>query len=667
MASEYTYDEEGETWPFFVLAILTFVLVPLTWRWVSRVLSASSGAPNKLIVGALSDDHASVGVENAANIARYNRKQKLARVFNKTLVALLVGWAVVVYVAIYCTKEADLLSAFDPYAILEVAVSLSEREIKTKYRKLSLKFHPDKLPKDITETAKEQMEAAFIRINLAYKALTDEVTKRNFQLYGHPDGPQNVSHGIAIPKLFVEGKYSPVMLVVYFLLIGVLLPLLVGSWWSNVKLHTKKGLHVDTAALFVRRLADRNPGLVLTPYDLLDWICLSHEIKTEFPHLNVNEVKDLIAKHLFRNFDYQTLKPALEDDKVKVVALLPDLVTGLVDIATVFRNPDVILTALDLQKALVQAVKPIGRYQELLQLPYVNPEVVEKQPIHKLGKLVTLTEQEAGKALGITDPAKIKKALEVAAHIPQIRILDALFKVPGEEKVTPMANCHLSLKFLVKTPKLKSCPSVDADRLKDSESLDYLRNPLKINEEQPRLPLTYAPYFPGKITNNWIGVVIAQKDNKLVENSEAYRMTNVDLSNVELTQEKWIAGGDNVVVSTYKVPITAPTPPNIGTYHFRLVMKNNGYFGSDVDIPLEMKVESPPLNPELFKKKEATEDDEDSDSDISDPEEDSIAGALAALRGGAVKKVEEVDDDDVSDNESVFTDINTDTEDEGDS
>lgn len=666
MASEYTYDEEGDTWPFFVLAILTFVLVPLTWRWVSR-LTSTAGTPNKLIKGSLSDDHASVGVENAAQITRYNRRQKLARVFNKTLVVLILGWATVAYVALYCTKEADLLSAFDPYEILEVAVSLSEREIKSKYRKLLLKFHPDKLPKDITEAAKEQMEAAFIRINLAYKALTDEVTKRNFQLYGHPDGPQNVSHGIAIPKLFVEGKYSPVMLVVYFLLIGVLLPLLVGSWWSNVKLHTKKGLHVDTAALFVRRLADRNPGIVLTPYDLLDWICLSHEIKTAFPHLAVNEVKDLIAKHLFRNFDLLALKPALEDDKVRVVALLPALVTGLIDIAAVFRHPDVILTALDLQKSLLQAVRPIGRYQELLQLPYVNAEVVEKQPIQKLGKLVTLLEAEAGKVLGISDPAKVKKALDVAAHIPQIRVLDALFKVPGEAKVTPQANCHLSVKLLVKSPKLKSCPSIAKERLVDSEELDYLRNPLKVNEEQPRLPLTYAPYFPGTVSNSWVAVVIAQKDNKLVENSEAYHMTNVDLRNIELSQEKWIEGGDEVAVSTYKIPITAPTPANVGTYHFRLVMKNTGYFGSDVDIPLEMKVESPPLVPELFKKKKAEEDEDESDSDISDPEEDSIAGALAALRGGAVKKVEEVDDDEASDNESVFTDINTDTEDEGDS
>ena len=61
------------------------------------------------------------------------------------------------------------------------------------------------------------------------------------------------------------------------------------------------------------------------------------------------------------------------------------------------------------------------------------------------------------------------------------------------------------------------------------------------------------------------------------------------------------------------------------------------------------------------------EEEEDSDSDISDPEEDSLAGALAALRGEATSKksdkIEEVDDEE---DEDVFTDINTDTEDEAD-
>ena len=88
-------------------------------------------------------------------------------------------------------------------------------------------------------------------------------------------------------------------------------------------------------------------------------------------------------------------------------------------------------------------------------------------------------------------------------------------------------------------------------------------------------------------------------------------------------------------------------------------MKNNVYFGSDVDIPLTLEVK--PVPPKIPLNKEAVRDDSDDESDISDPEEDSLAGALAALRGGPVKKTEPEEEDS---DEEVFTDINTDTEDE---
>lgn len=669
MALEYNYDEEGETWPFFVMAVLTFILVPLTIKWIRKAVSSNDPlTQNKKVKGSIVEDHKTLQIDNFDKIKKFQSKKKSAKIFNKTLLVLIIGWALVIYIALYYTKEANLQGSFDPYTILDVSITASEREIKSRYRKLSLKFHPDKLPQDVTQAAREEMETAFIKINLAYKALTDEVTKSNFQKYGHPDGPQDVSHGIAIPKFLVEGYYSPFMVVLYFFLIGVLLPTIVGVWWNNVKSHTKRGIHVETAAMFVRKLADRNPGKVMTPYDLLDWLIASNEIQTEFKHLGPNQIRDLISKYLFRND--KDLDAKLQNEKLKLISVLPKLLNGFIEIAAAFRGVDIIIAATDLQKAIVQAVRPTGRYQELLQLPYVDAKVISQQPIKKLGKLLTLSEEEAGKVLGITDSTKLKKALEVASHIPQFRILEAEFKVPGDEIVPPKASSHLSIKFLIKSPKLKSCPDIPDERLVDEETMDYLRDPLKINEEQPLLPFTYSPYFPNNIRNAWNGFIIAQKDTKLVEGSTIARLENADLSNIEISQDQWISGKEgDVAIGTFKIPFTNPTPASPGKYHFRLILKNNGYFGSDVDIPLVMEVENPPPPKidaaKLKAKLEGTEESDD-ESDISDPEEDTLAGALAALNGGNVKKsVKEDEDSDESDNESVFTDINTDTEDEG--
>ncbi|KAJ8143846.1 hypothetical protein OY671_003045 [Metschnikowia pulcherrima] len=662
MASEYKYDEAAETWPYFVLALLVFALLPLTYKYLAGVF-AKDASTSENAKGAISLDHRKLQLPHSALVGKLEFRSSSGRIFNKKLPFVVAGWALVAYIWITYAQEVSLSGFFDPYTILDIPYTATEREVKSKYRKLSLTFHPDKIAKDLGEAAKKEMEEAFIRINLAYKALTDDVTKENLRLYGHPDGPQDISHGIAIPKFLVEGKYSSLMIVVYFLLIGVVLPFVVGTWWNNVKSVTKKGLYVDTATFIVRQLTDKSPGKVFTPFDILDWMLQADEITLIRGSLSVEQAKELVLEYLNRQFSSEH-----ELAKLLIVGKLPDLIKGFIDIATVFRAPDVVVAAYDLQKALFQASSPMGKHRDLLQLPYVDKEVVEAQPVKKLGKLLTLTNEDARKALGIKDKQKLSVALDVARKVPFIRVLDASFRVPGESVVPPNSSIHLVLKFLIKSAAHKSCPEIEQSRLAEEETFEDLKDPLRSNDDAPLLPKTYAPYFPRKIASTWEGFIVNQKDAKFIEGTEAAIMDKVDLSNLELTQEQWIEGKqDTLVISTFKIKISVPTPPEEGLYHFRLLLKSNSYFGNDVDIPLELNVQNVPVDMEAVKRAASQDESEDeSDSDISDPEEDSLAGALAALRGQKVKKAKNQaeDDDDESDNESVFTDINTDTEDE---
>ena len=66
MASEYTYDEDGETWPFFVMAVLSFALVPLTAKWAWRIVSSDRKKVN--VPGAIDHTSTSLGLENAGSI-----------------------------------------------------------------------------------------------------------------------------------------------------------------------------------------------------------------------------------------------------------------------------------------------------------------------------------------------------------------------------------------------------------------------------------------------------------------------------------------------------------------------------------------------------------------------------------------------------------------------
>lgn len=99
-------------------------------------------------------------------------------------------------------QNEDWLKTFDPYAVLEIDKNASEKQIKNQYRKLSLKWHPDK--NNDPESA--QM---FFLINKAKEVLTDPIKKENFMMYGNPDGPRGATGvSIALPSFLFDPKYQ---------------------------------------------------------------------------------------------------------------------------------------------------------------------------------------------------------------------------------------------------------------------------------------------------------------------------------------------------------------------------------------------------------------------------------------------------------------------------
>ncbi|KAJ9615231.1 DnaJ- protein scj1 [Cladophialophora chaetospira] len=77
------------------------------------------------------------------------------------------------------------LAAEDFYKILGLDKKCSERDLKTAYRKLSKKYHPDKATGD---------EQKFLEVTEAYEVLSDTQTRKIYDHYGH-EGLENHKRG----------------------------------------------------------------------------------------------------------------------------------------------------------------------------------------------------------------------------------------------------------------------------------------------------------------------------------------------------------------------------------------------------------------------------------------------------------------------------------------
>src|SRR3977135_3233118 len=80
----------------------------------------------------------------------------------------------------------------DYYEILEVTRTASDGELKAAYRKLAMKWHPDKNPGD------KDCEAHFKEINEAYDVLKDDQKRAAYDRFGHAafeHGMGNQQHG----------------------------------------------------------------------------------------------------------------------------------------------------------------------------------------------------------------------------------------------------------------------------------------------------------------------------------------------------------------------------------------------------------------------------------------------------------------------------------------
>ncbi|AGO09887.1 AaceriAAL103Wp [[Ashbya] aceris (nom. inval.)] len=644
MTLNYEYDESDETWPFFLLTVLLMVLVPATVVQVYRAVRRNVGTQGSTELQRVQQKYSGAAVQE---YRRKHRSQGPADVvFSRRSALIIVGWVVVSYLVNRIVNNELLQESyklvFDPYELLQVGSGATDREIRSAYRKLSVKFHPDKLGKDLQDSERSVLEEQYVLITKAYKALTDEATRENFLRYGHPDGPQSTSHGIALPKFLIEGSASPLVVVAYFLLLALVLPNLVARWWSNTQSYTNKGLNTETASYFVDRLFNNKPSDTVDEVTIMSWLAHAKEYRLKYPGLSVQAIEGIFKDHIHRRHS-----GPLEDFKLDIIAQSAVLLHGLLDIAASCRNTEICIAVIETSKSIVQAL-PASPNAQILQLPNVEKERFlensKGENVHTIGKLFTFDDSKIGKLLGIEDTATLKETLYVASQIPHLKVIESEFKVPGEANVTPSSTPHIVLKVLVRSAKHKIFPvtSIPKEKLQEPEDFESLRDPFAKVNEQPLVPATFAPYFPTERHGGWCALVVLQKDGKIIQTPLVVtRLSFANLANdfdkrtikdvdAELNPDDWEIG-------TIKIPLAQPAPPEKGDYFFRIILKSTEYFGGDLDFTMPMQVRDPVKEDDLDDTVDGGDETAQEDSD-SDEEN-------------------ELDNED-----SDYTDIDTDTE-----
>ncbi|KAL7214208.1 hypothetical protein ACSBR1_026598 [Camellia fascicularis] len=462
-------EENSSLFPIFILTIIALPLVPYT---ILKLCRAASKKTKSI--------HCECSVCSRSGKYRksiFKQISNFSTCSNMTLVLLWVIMGVLVYYIKHISRE---IQVFEPFSILGLESGASDSEIKKAYRRLSIQYHPDKNPDP--EANKYFVES----ISKAYQALTDPISRENFEKYGHPDGRQGFQMGIALPQflLNIDGASGGILLL-WIVGVCILLPLVVavmylsrssrytGNYVMHQTLYAYYHLMKPSLApskvmdVFIKaaefmeipvRRTDDEPLkklLVLVRSELnLDLKNIKQEqAKFWKQHPAVVKTQLLIQAQLSR--ETTALSPELHRDFKRVLELSPRLLEELMKMAVIPRNAQgqgwlrPAVGVLELSQCIIQAVplsarKASGGYTEgiapFLQLPHFNEAIMKKLARKKLRtfqELRDITVQERAElltqvaGLSAVEVQDIENVLEMMPSLT----LEVTCETEGEEGI----------------------------------------------------------------------------------------------------------------------------------------------------------------------------------------------------------------------------------------
>lgn len=628
--ADYNYDESGSMFAYFLMSFLAIVLIPTTF---SSLLNQQKSVQKGCQCKACEEQR-----------GKLRRQTSSFNVSTKTAL-IIAGWGAFGFLAYRVAGNEVTNSVYNPFEILGIGMSASEKEIKSHYKKLSKVFHPDKVKLKANETL-ETASNYFVELTKAYKALTNEEIRENVRKYGHPDGRRDVTMGIAIPPWFIQNH--TIVLGIYAVLFGGALPMLVGKWWFGNRQQTKDGIQTKSAAVFFKSVKEDS-----TMEDITVALTKAYQFEVPVTKAASSEVKQLektideqggalwksVKKAnggksstalvlVFAHFLRLPVKDSrLQKAQRQIVLQTPVLLNAMVNIVSSRNWLLQTLAVMRLPAYIVQALVPGNTTRsKWAQLPGVSvDESLELSATCNSVRDVSGTLQSKSDSR-LTD---VKTASEVWKR-PEI--VDASFKVIGERIVTPSSFVFLVVKLRLPS---SAAEKTSGDATKE-EDVEQVKKRLRFNDEKdaafldskkdmedisperlPKITAAHAPHWPGNRKPSWWIVLADDKANRVV-------VPPIKISDIPLSDPA--AAEHDRDYRSYKIQFQAP--PNVGLFTWKVYVISDTYVDDDVTRDVNLKIDDVSA---------LTSEEMGNEDDISEPDEDSLAGQMAILKGGKVK------------------------------
>ncbi|KAL3521572.1 hypothetical protein ACH5RR_019721 [Cinchona calisaya] len=636
-------DENGALFPIFILSTIALPLVPYTILKLFRAASVK----RRSFHCECSDCFRSGKYRKSIS----SQTSNFLTCHNLMIILLWVFMGVLVY---YIKNISREIQVFEPFGILGLEPGASDSQIKKAYRRLSIQYHPDKNPDP--DAHKYFVEY----ISKAYQALTDPISRENFEKYGHPDGRQGFQIGIALPQFLLNNNGgSGGMLLLSIVGVVILLPLVMAVvYLSRSSKYTGNYIKRETLATYFQlmkpllasrkvvdifleadefksipvRRTDEEPiqklfAIVRNDLNLDQKNLKQEETKFWKQHPALVKAELLIQVHLTR--ETAVLSPDLQRDFNFVLQLAPRLLEELMKMAVIPRNAKghgwlrPAIGVIEFTQCIVQAVRLSARkvsggstdgIAPFLQLPHFSEAVAEKIARKKVSfqELLEMTVQEH------------HELLSGVAGFSAAEILDV-------DKVLGLMPC---------TTVEVACETEGEDGIQEGDivTVQAWVSVKRANGLFKAIP--HAPYYPfHKDENYWLlladsnanNVWFSQKVNFLDEAAAITTASQAIEEKMEVlgatgeeTKAAMREAGDRVR-SGSRLVMGKFLSPAQGTYNLTCYLLCDSWIGCDKTTSLKLKVskrsrtvtqrsrvmEDEPIQEDLSEEEEEIEEDED--------------------------------------------------------